>query len=161
MPFAVGDRVYKARPYSQGWYCRWGGHTQATLPIGYAGRVAIINGENCFVKWDAYAANSNVDQSELDYEDRKAGFMRKRYELLVDSPELRAGAIMEEINMGEGGFKCISKEHEKHEDVTHYARKTVMEQKEWFSEIKPLWVRIADLSIFEDMLKKYKQQNIG
>lgn len=29
--------------------------------------------------------------------------------------------------------------------------------KEWFEEVKPLWVRIADLSIFEDMMKKHKE----
>lgn len=66
----------------------------------------------------------------------------------------------EKCDNGDQDFTCINYAESKQPQNTFsacvYSRKVVLEMPEWFEEVKPLWVRVADLSIFEDMLKKHK-----
>lgn len=65
---------------------------------------------------------------------------KKLYRLLKDSPELKAGAILEEeCEDGDQGFDCINMEDysiSDTQDECKYNRKVVMNQPEWFEEVK-------------------------
>lgn len=72
--------------------------------------------------------------------------MRRRFKLLKDSPELKAGAILEEnCDNGDQDFTVISKEWSKVADqgLTYYTRKTVIDQPEWFEEQHPVYLPMA------------------
>lgn len=62
---------------------------------------------------------------------------RQRYRLLRDTPELRAGAIVEEqCDNGDQGYICISPS-DRFDDSTDviYTRKVVMENPKYFEEV--------------------------
>lgn len=62
----IGLRVYKARAYSKDWYCRWGAHSQNSLPIGTPGIIVNIHMDNHHVAWNGCLATTNHDISELE-----------------------------------------------------------------------------------------------
>lgn len=64
--------------------------------------------------------------------------MRKRYVLLKDTPELKAGAIVEEMcDDGDQPYRVISHEWDQQasQSGVQYNRDVVMEQPEWFEEV--------------------------
>ena len=69
--------------------------------------------------------------------------MRRRFRLLKDSPELKAGAILEEtsdngdqdFNVIQGTFQCDNKKR-----VVTYWREFVLNQPDWFEEVGILWL---------------------
>jgi hypothetical protein len=63
--------------------------------------------------------------------------MRMRYVVLKETPELKKGAIVkEDCDDGTQGFTCVTPAFEKFEDNgTHYGRKTVINQPEWFEKV--------------------------
>ena len=66
--FNVGDRVVKARRYSNDQYCRFGGE-DIDLPIGTRGEVRMINGGDLVVSFDN-GCNWSLDETELDLESK-------------------------------------------------------------------------------------------
>lgn len=81
--------------------------------------------------------------------------MKKRYVLLKESPELKAGAILEERYEDNKIFECITQsEHEKFDDQigTQYTRKTITESPEWFEEISMLYLTKKQLDKVKKLL---------
>lgn len=71
--------------------------------------------------------------------------MKKQYILLKDTPELKKGAIMQEMcPNGDQDFVCINpleflqKEEDKNDGHCQYSRNVVVNSPEWFEEIVPL-----------------------
>lgn len=82
---------------------------------------------------------------------------RKRYVLLKDTPELKAGAMVEEMcDNGDQEYRVISAEWDQTDDQGRivYSRKVVMEQPEWFEEITPLYLTKKQLAKIKKYLDK-------
>jgi hypothetical protein len=84
--------------------------------------------------------------------------MRKRYILLKDTPEVKAGAILEEeCDEGTQDFKVIEGKNplelETGRRVIYY-RKFVIKQPEWFQEVQQLWLTPEEITKVKKILKK-------
>lgn len=83
--------------------------------------------------------------------------MRARYMLLKDSPELKKGAIMEEMcDDHTQQFKVISKEWDQKESMQYecsYDRKVVTEQPDWFQKVSLLWLTKEQMAKVKKILK--------
>lgn len=71
--------------------------------------------------------------------------MRHKYKLLKDTPCLKAGAtLLEDCEDGTQGFTCDSPEFiaipAPYGLSYGYHRAAIVDNPEWFEEIKPLWV---------------------
>lgn len=69
--------------------------------------------------------------------------MRKRYRLLKDTPELKAGAIVEEdCEDGTQGFTAIDRGFlvSERQKACAFTREVVIDQPDWFEEIIALYI---------------------
>lgn len=82
--------------------------------------------------------------------------MKKRYRLLKDTPELKAGAIVEEkCEDGTQDFTCINEKEFGNLGLQpgyYFSRKLVMEQPEWFEEIGLLWLTIEQIKKVKELI---------
>lgn len=82
--------------------------------------------------------------------------MKKRFILLKDSPELKAGAVLEEKYENSGNYICITpSESHKFSDQKEcfYSRQVVMENPEWFEEVSMVYLTKKQLSKFKKLIK--------
>ena len=90
--------------------------------------------------------------------------MRRRFRLLKDSPELKAGAILEEacdksdqdFNVIQGTFQCDARKR----DVTYW-REFVLNQPDWFEEVESLWLTTQQIENVMAFLGLKEKPNEG
>lgn len=82
--------------------------------------------------------------------------MRKQYETIKETPELKIGAILEEnCDDRNQDFHCISKDKMKFKiENVYYDRNVILKQSKWFKEIITMAIPKDKLAAVKKILAK-------
>ena len=110
--FKVGDRVIKARRYSDEDYCRHGGD-EDELPLGSEGKIISIQegGDRIFVEFDCLTEGDSwsLNKNELDLvtrkEEKSLYFLGSKVECIKDFEKIKKGmkGIIQDLTKGDIG----------------------------------------------------------
>lgn len=157
MEFKVGDRVRRTRS-------TWG-----MMRAGDTDIVEKIEGGDS-VSLRAHGMGHDVNNLTLVNAVKGGDKMgRETYRLLKDTPELKKGAIVQEMcDDGTQDFRSINDSDMKFDgntDYTIYDRKAVESQPEWFERVYPAtetaWLNKEEIKKFKEFLKNGKGWTYG